>query len=99
MRHRGWPSNFITVLGRAVREHRHHSVAGSYELKLHGYPWRPGGGGTMEARMLLLKLLEGLEEEGWTVYASFDQKAISDNDTSETDTANSFNSKNFANRA
>lgn len=35
----------------------------------------------MEARMLLLKLLDSLEEEGWTVYASFDQKATSDNDT------------------
>lgn len=52
----------------------------------------------MEARMLLLKLLDSLEEEGWTVYASFDQKATSDNDTSETNTVISFNSKNFANR-
>lgn len=82
----------ITVLGRAVREHRHHSVFGSYELKLHGYHWRPESGETMEARMLLLKLLDGLEEEGWTVYASFDHKATSDNDTSETDTLSSFNS-------
>ena len=48
--------------------------------------------------MLLLKLLDGLEEDGWTVYASFDQKATLDNDTSETDTLSSFNSKNFVNR-
>jgi hypothetical protein len=68
--------HFITVLGRAVREHKRRSVSGSYELKPHGYPWRPASGETMEARRLLLKLLDGLEEKGWTVYADFDQKAI-----------------------
>ena len=88
----GLAKHSVTVLGRAVREHRHHSVSGSYELKLHSYPWRPESGETMEGMMLLLKLLDGLEEEGWTVYASFDRKATSDNDTSETNTLSSFNS-------
>jgi hypothetical protein len=94
----GLAKHFITVLGRAVREYRHHSVSGSYELKLHGYPWRPESDETMKGRMLLLKLLDGLEEDGWTVYASFNQKATLDNDTSETNTLSSFNSKNFVNR-
>ena len=39
--------------------------------------------------MLLLKLLDGLGEDGWTVYASLDQKATLDNDTSETDALSS----------
>ena len=94
----GLVKHSITVLGHAVREHRHHSVSGSYELKLHGYPWRPESGETMKGMMLLLKLLDGLGKNGWTVYASLDQKVTLDNDTSETDALSSFNSKNFVNR-
>jgi hypothetical protein len=42
----------------------------------------------MAARQLLLTLLEVLETEGWTVYASVDQKNGSDKQT-ETDTVSS----------
>ncbi|KAF9700859.1 hypothetical protein EKO04_000211 [Ascochyta lentis] len=58
---------------------------GIQEVKLHGYPWAAGGKDTMRVRELLLTMLETLEEEGWTVYASIDQSMSSQN-TSETDT-------------
>jgi hypothetical protein len=43
----------------------------------------------MEVRSLLLVLLEVLEMEGWTVYASVDQKNGTEKRT-ETDTVSSF---------
>jgi hypothetical protein len=47
--------------------------------------WRANGEDTMRVRELLLILLEVLECEGWTVYASVDQKNGGENFT-ETDT-------------
>ncbi|KAF2250654.1 hypothetical protein BU26DRAFT_603220 [Trematosphaeria pertusa] len=61
----------------------HKSVAD--ELKLHGSPWFANGIETMRVRELLLVLLESLEDEGWTVFASIDQKHGRD-DYTETDT-------------
>ena len=58
---------------------------GVWEMKLQGYPWMTGGTVTMRVRELLLTLMETLEEEGWSVYASIDQKA-SGGDGGETDT-------------
>lgn len=79
---------FITCLGRSrVQDHSQHSP-GVYEAKLHGSPWWANGTFTMEVRQLLLKLLEVLESEGWTVYASVDQKNGTDKQT-ETDTVGS----------
>jgi hypothetical protein len=46
---------------------------GVHEIKFHGFPWAATGKETMKARELLLVLLETLEEQGWTVYASIDQ--------------------------
>jgi hypothetical protein len=54
------------------------------EFKINGYPWRPSGESTMTTRMLLLKLLEVLENKGWSLYASIDQSTAS-KDNSETD--------------
>jgi hypothetical protein len=48
-------------------------LPGVHEIKLHGAPWFASGEETMRARDLLLTLMETLEEEGWTVYASIDQ--------------------------
>ncbi|KAF2472852.1 uncharacterized protein BDR25DRAFT_219429 [Lindgomyces ingoldianus] len=60
-------------------------MQGVYEIRLHGSPWYSNGTDTMKVRELLLVLLETLEEEGWTVYASIDQKNGTEN-TTETDT-------------
>jgi hypothetical protein len=57
-------------------------MPGVNEIKLHGYPWAATGKSTMRSRELLLILLETLEERGWTVYASIDQRGTE----GETDT-------------
>ncbi|CAO2648393.1 Nn.00g076600.m01.CDS01 [Neocucurbitaria sp. VM-36] len=58
---------------------------GVWEMKLQGYPWATGGTVVMRVRELLLTLMETLEGEGWSVYASIDQKASS-GQGAETDT-------------
>lgn len=50
-----------------------------------GISWWANGEATMRVRELLIILLEVLECEGWTVYASIDQKNGGENNT-ETDT-------------
>lgn len=78
-------TSLITKLGPSrVQSHSPHS-RGVYELKLYGSPWWANGSETMEVRALLLVLLEVLEIEGWTVYASVDQKNGTEKRT-ETDT-------------
>ncbi|EMD59311.1 hypothetical protein COCSADRAFT_41177 [Bipolaris sorokiniana ND90Pr] len=59
---------------------------GIWEFELHGYPWSPTGKTTMQVRELLMALVEMLEEEGWSVYASIDQKSSGGQGTSESDT-------------
>ncbi|KAH7125586.1 hypothetical protein B0J11DRAFT_433796 [Dendryphion nanum] len=58
---------------------------GVHEFKLDGSPWWANGTKVMEVREMLLTFLEVLESEGWTVYASVDQKDGGQNYT-ETDT-------------
>lgn len=58
----------------------------AYEFKIHGYPWMASGEETMSTRFLLLKMLETLEEHGWSLYASIDQNQSTSENTSETDT-------------
>ena len=61
----------VSRLGRFIQRHRNHSVQRTYELQIHGHPWRNSD---QAAQVLLLQLLEGLDAKGWTVYASIDQK-------------------------
>jgi hypothetical protein len=83
-------TTLITKLGpRKVQSHSQHS-RGVYEIKLYGSPWWATGTETMEVRSLLLVLLEVLEIEGWTVYASVDQKNGTEKRT-ETDTVSPCN--------
>ncbi|TKA70579.1 hypothetical protein B0A49_04389 [Cryomyces minteri] len=76
------------VLGRRVQESRRISGL-THEFKLHGYPWRANGGETMAVRVMLLELLDCLEVQGFSLYASIDQKtgpASSNDNGSEADT-------------
>jgi len=60
----------------------------AYEFKLNGYPWTASGEETMRTRLLLLKLVEVLETNGWSLYASIDQNNGThgnNSDESETD--------------
>ena len=92
--HRPWDAvsavinAYIGLLGAAVQRHEPHRVAGCYEVKLKGNPWRAYSGETMHARSLLLNLLTTLEQFGWTVYASVDQKlqAGGNSQSGDTDT-------------
>jgi len=59
---------------------------GVFELKFAGNPWRASGGETMDARKILLVLMELLEAHGFTVYGSIDQKATASENVGETDT-------------
>lgn len=54
---------------------------GVWEVRFHGFPWAASGTDTMKTRELLLILVETLEEEGWSVYASIDQKTGGDQET------------------
>ena len=80
----------IENLGAFIQRHERHQLEGAYEFKLHGYPWYTSGGDTMKARQIALKLLEGLDYNGWTIYASVDQKTTAGGNSnmsmSETDT-------------
>lgn len=59
-------------------------ILNTWEFKLHGTPWWASGEETMMTRMLVLKMLETLERQGWSLYASIDQNQSGDN-VSETD--------------
>jgi hypothetical protein len=72
----------VSCLGRFIQRHKRHKLEGTYELQIHGYPWRAPDNKIMESRLLLLQLLEGLDAKGWTVYASIDQKTGPTGDTS-----------------
>ncbi|KAF1814800.1 hypothetical protein P152DRAFT_384025, partial [Eremomyces bilateralis CBS 781.70] len=81
-------SNMIALFQKETQSHASFRLPHVYELKMNGYPWMASGSDTMYARSLILKLIEGLESHGFTVYASIDQKTgtSSDNHRGETDT-------------
>ncbi|RFU27359.1 hypothetical protein B7463_g8987, partial [Scytalidium lignicola] len=56
----------------------------AFEFKIRGFPWLATGEETMRTRLLVLKMLETLEENGWSLYASIDQNEGSDS-SSEAD--------------
>jgi hypothetical protein len=58
----------------------------AWEFKINGYPWMPSGEETMTMRLLVLRMLETLEKNGWSLYVSVDQNnGPSNSDTNETD--------------
>lgn len=66
-------SSVFSTLKYDIQSHGGPSPKGVYDLKMNGYPWFASGEETMKTRLLLLKLIRGLEEHGFTVYASIDQ--------------------------
>lgn len=73
----------VQALAPHVESHKTKDQPGVYQLTLRGHPWSADGTATMEARQILLSLLQVLELHGFTVYASIDQKAA---ETGSTDT-------------
>ncbi|KAF2183959.1 hypothetical protein K469DRAFT_710339 [Zopfia rhizophila CBS 207.26] len=79
------PTFLTSRLAGRVQDSCQHHMRGVWEIKLAGSPWWAEGTETMRVRELLLTLLSVLEGEGWTVYASVDQKNGGEKYT-ETDT-------------
>ena len=83
-------SYMIQHLAPFLQRHQPHKSQPetAYEFKISGYPWDASGSTTVEAGKLVLRLLEGLDMNGWTVYASIGQKTGFHGETtmSETDT-------------
>ena len=44
----------------------------AHEITFHGWPWSPTGEAAITPRLIVLKLLEVLEQHGFTLYASVD---------------------------
>ncbi|KAK9375221.1 uncharacterized protein V1513DRAFT_431098 [Lipomyces chichibuensis] len=58
-----------------------------FEIKFRGYPWQADGTETVQTRLMLLTLLECLEQQGFSLYASIDQDSGSESsNSSEADT-------------
>ncbi|KAI3322401.1 hypothetical protein HD806DRAFT_499928, partial [Xylariaceae sp. AK1471] len=70
----------MQTLGDSVLSDLGYTYLGGYELKLTGTPWRTMGEGTMRTRQLVLKVLAALQDHGWSVYASVDQKCLANGD-------------------
>ncbi|KAK5164360.1 uncharacterized protein LTR77_010056 [Saxophila tyrrhenica] len=66
--------DMIRTLQGYIQTHRPYHVSGTYEIKLNGSPFAASGGETMVSRVLCLELFEVLERNGFTLYASIDQK-------------------------
>ena len=80
-----WALDRSISVARAPRPMYEYSP-GVAELLLNSFYWLAQGSTTMHARQLLLQLVLTLEEHGFTVYASVDQKNTYQDDRSETDT-------------
>jgi hypothetical protein len=67
-------SSLSSKLGKEWIDKQSEYAPSVWEMKLNGYPWQATGKDTMRVRELLMVLVETLEQEGWSVYASIDQK-------------------------
>lgn len=77
--------SFISRLEVGMAREHTEIQRGVWEIRFKGSPWYCEGKETMQARSMLLMLLEVLEDNGWTVYACVDQKNGGEN-SSDTDT-------------
>lgn len=74
----GGPTEVVNVVRRCVVDFWHRGLQreqlyyGSPEFKLHGSPWTPSGKETMQSRMFVGQMIEGLDRAGWEIYASID---------------------------
>ncbi len=68
-------SYMVQHLAPFIQRHQPHKnqPEAAYEFKINGYPWDASGSTTVESRRLVLRLLEGLDMNGWTVYGRIPQ--------------------------
>ncbi|PGH36375.1 hypothetical protein GX50_00710 [[Emmonsia] crescens] len=74
----------VNALGDKVQ--RTQFLESSFEIKFLGYPWKAGGTETVETRLILLKMLDCLEQSGFTLYASINQDTKHSEQKTDTDT-------------
>ncbi|KAF2107333.1 hypothetical protein BDV96DRAFT_589571 [Lophiotrema nucula] len=70
------PLKVVERLGKSKMECKckEHRVEGCYEVKIQGMGWGQYSAEGVKIRGLVLDILDVFEEEGWTIYASVDQK-------------------------
>lgn len=71
----------LAALDTMVQRFSEHRVPGCYEVEMCGYPWHSD---SMLGKSPLLGLLSALDEHGWSVYASVDQKLQTEDDGQDT---------------
>ena len=81
---RGSVEALLKGMGKLQDKFWKDQVLNAWEFKIYGNPWYASGEETMSTRLLVLRLLETLERQGWSLYASIDQNQGSEN-VSETD--------------
>ncbi|OJD28100.1 hypothetical protein ACJ73_00497 [Blastomyces percursus] len=74
----------VNALGDKVQ--RTQFLESSFEIKFHGYPWKASGTETVETRLILLKVLDCLEQFGFTLYASINQDTNQSEQKTDADT-------------
>ncbi|KAK9245093.1 hypothetical protein V1506DRAFT_539163 [Lipomyces tetrasporus] len=84
------PQDLSHLLVQAYGEkvQKHHYNGSVFEIKFRGYPWYANSRETVQARLIVLTLLECLEQRGFSLYASIDQDngPGGDSNCSEADT-------------
>ena len=74
----GIPQNLISVIRETIQAcwlrgiQAESNYFGSWEFKLCGNPWWASGTEAVDSRYLILKLIECLQQYGWTIIASID---------------------------
>ena len=96
LRFLGAPQDLISSMSQLFRstgmlqsENAKTTAANYHEFKLIGTPWYASGQDTMATRLLILQMVETMEANGWSLYASIDQNSGASNSSnssySETD--------------
>ncbi|KAK2741227.1 hypothetical protein FQN57_005689 [Myotisia sp. PD_48] len=70
----------VEALGPLAQNSQTTGIA--FEIKLEGYPWRASGTKTVEARVILLTIMEVLEQHGFSLYAPVNQDNRNANENS-----------------
>ena len=64
----------LTALQESIQRHRR-LADDAYEIKVYGYPFSAMGEQRVATRLMLVRIMEVLEAEGWQVYGSVDLNA------------------------
>ncbi|KAM5472041.1 hypothetical protein MferCBS49748_001489 [Microsporum ferrugineum] len=86
---RGWIIKASVDIGHVGPDVENCQVKGTmFEIKLHGNPWRAVGTKTVQTRVILLAVMDVLEQQGFSLYATINHNSrrSKDSSTAEADT-------------